>query len=98
MTPYLVPGITLVKKFFFIKVVPGTKCSSKIFQRIFRPKNKVFGPVQIPKESFFFIFFLRFLGFFVPVPNAKRWNISDLVPVLKVNLGYLTNKNLILHF
>ena len=29
-------------------------------------------------------FFLRFLGVFVPVPNAKRWYFSDLVPVLKV--------------
>jgi hypothetical protein len=36
-------------KNFFLEVVPGTK--------FFRSKNKVFGPVQMPKKSFFRIFF-----------------------------------------
>jgi hypothetical protein len=39
-----------------LKVVPGTECSQKIFQKFFRPKNKVFGPVQIPKKNFFEFF------------------------------------------
>jgi hypothetical protein len=87
----LVPGTTLALKKFFLKVVPVTKCSSKIFQKFFRSQNKVFGPVQIPKKYLFLNFFLRFLGVFVPVPNAKKWYISDLIPVLKVNLGDLKN-------
>jgi hypothetical protein len=32
-------------KIFFLKVVPGTKCSTKIFQKMFRSKHKVFGPL-----------------------------------------------------
>jgi hypothetical protein len=44
-TPYLVPGTTLDLKNFFLKVVPGIKCSNKIFQKFFRSKNKVFEPV-----------------------------------------------------
>ena len=83
-TPYLVPGSTYVLKQKFMKVVPGTKCSTKIFKQLFRSKNKVFGPVQIPKKKTFPNFFLRFLGVFVPVPNAKKCYFSDLVPVLKV--------------
>jgi hypothetical protein len=35
--------------FKFFVLVPGTKCSSKIFQNSFRSKNKVFGPVKMPK-------------------------------------------------
>jgi hypothetical protein len=38
----------------------------------------VFGPDQVPKNNFL-NFLLRFLG--------------DLIPVLKVNLEYLKNKN-----
>ena len=35
---------------------------------------------------------------FVPVSNTKMWYyLSDLVPVQKVNLEYLKNKNLIFH-
>ena len=77
----MVPGTTLVLKKFSLKVVPGTKCSTKIFQKYFRSKNKVFGPVQIPKKKLFLNFFLRFLGVLVPVPKAKKWYFSDLVPV-----------------
>jgi hypothetical protein len=36
-----------------MKVVLGTKCCQKIFQKFFRSKNKVFGPVKIPKKTFF---------------------------------------------
>jgi hypothetical protein len=36
-----------------LKLVPGTKCSQKIFQKFFRSKNKVFGLVKIPKKTFF---------------------------------------------
>ena len=52
-TPYWVPGTTLVLKIVFLKVVPGTKFSFKIFQNFFRSKNKVFGPVQIPEKKLF---------------------------------------------
>jgi hypothetical protein len=45
-TPILVPKFS-----FFSKVLPGTKCSTKIFQKFFRSKKKVFGPVQIPKKK-----------------------------------------------
>jgi hypothetical protein len=48
--------------FFFLNVVPGTKCSSKIFQKFFRSKKKVFGPVKISKKNFICIFFIDFLG------------------------------------
>jgi hypothetical protein len=58
---------------------------TKIFQTFFKSKNKVFGQVQIPEKNFFWIFFHRFLGVFVPVPNAKKWYFLDKVPVLKVN-------------
>jgi hypothetical protein len=46
----LVPGTTL---FFlsFSKVLPGTKCRSKIFENFFSPKNGV--PVLNPKKLFF---------------------------------------------
>ncbi len=37
----------------FLNLEPGTKCSSEIFQKFSRSKNKVFGPVQMPKKSFF---------------------------------------------
>jgi hypothetical protein len=47
-TPYLVLPLFLN---FFLKAVPGTKTSQKIFQKFFRSKNKVFGPVQIPKKN-----------------------------------------------
>jgi hypothetical protein len=47
-------------KFFFIMVVPGTKCSSKIFQKFFRSENKVIGPAQILTKKLFLNFFLRF--------------------------------------
>jgi hypothetical protein len=46
--------LSLKKK--FLNVVPGTKCSQKIFQKFFRSKIKVFGPVQIPKKIFFEFF------------------------------------------
>jgi hypothetical protein len=52
-TPYLVPGTTLVLLIIFSKLVPGTKCSQKIFQKFFRSNNKVFGPVQIPQKKLF---------------------------------------------
>jgi hypothetical protein len=39
-------------KKIFLKVVPVTKCSSKIFQKFYRSKNKVFGPAQISKKTF----------------------------------------------
>jgi hypothetical protein len=71
-TPYLVPGTTLVFKKNFLKVVLGTRCHQKIFKKIFRSKNKVFGPVQIPKKTFFEFFSWEFLGDFVPVLKAKK--------------------------
>jgi hypothetical protein len=46
---------TIVLKNVFLKGEPGTKCSIKIFQKFFRPKIKVFGPVQIPKKNYFSI-------------------------------------------
>jgi hypothetical protein len=49
-------------KIKFLKVVPGTKCSSKMFQKFLRSKNEVFRPVQIPKIKTLFEFFHRFLG------------------------------------
>jgi hypothetical protein len=39
-----------------MKVVPGTKCFQKFFQNFFRSKNKVFGPVQMPKKVILFGF------------------------------------------
>jgi hypothetical protein len=39
-------------KIKILELVPGTKCSQKIFQKFFRSKNRVFGQVQIPKISF----------------------------------------------
>jgi hypothetical protein len=39
-----------------MKVVPGTKCCQKNFQKFFRSKNKVFGSVQIPKKTIFELF------------------------------------------
>jgi hypothetical protein len=58
----LVPGTTIVYEIFFLKVVPGTKCS----QKMFRSKNKAIRPIQIPKKTFLNSF-LRFLGDLVPV-------------------------------
>ena len=55
-------------------------------EQFFWSKNEVFGPVQIPKQKNFFKFFSSIAWAFVPVPNAKKWYFSDLVPVLKVNL------------
>ena len=66
-----------LKKKCFMKVVPITKCCQNIFQNFFRPKNKVFGPILIPKKTFF-EFFLRFLGDLVQGPNVKKWYFSDL--------------------
>jgi hypothetical protein len=65
-----------------LKVVPGTKCSFKIFQTLFRSKNKVFGSVQIPQKKT--NFFIRFFGDFVPVPKADMWYFSDLGPILNM--------------
>jgi hypothetical protein len=70
-------------------VVPGTKCSQKIFQKFFRFKNKVFGPVQIPKKKRFFEFFSSISwgnctgtkkGF--RILEEKKFNFSILVQVL----------------
>jgi hypothetical protein len=68
-----------------------------LLKKFFRSKNKVLGPVKIPKKTFI-EFFLRFLGDFVPVLKGKKWYLSNLVPVLKVNSEYLKNKNLIFHY
>jgi hypothetical protein len=51
-TTNLVPGTTLVLNFFYGSI-SGTKCSSK---------NKVYGPVQIPKYNFFDFFSSIFWG------------------------------------
>jgi hypothetical protein len=68
-------------------------------QKLFESKNKVFGPVQIPTKKHFLNFFFDVLGgLCTGTKCAKKWYYSDLVPVLKVNLEYLTNKNLIFHF
>jgi hypothetical protein len=67
------------------------------FQIFFRPKNKVFGPVQIPKKSFFFNLFLRFLWDFVPVLKVKKLYFSDF-PIIKLNSEYMKKKSLIFQF
>jgi hypothetical protein len=82
-TPYLVPGNTCFKNLkIFLRVIPGIKCSQKNFEKFFRSKKKgIWTGTNTPKKLFL-NFFLRFLGDFVPVPNAKKWYFSDLVPVL----------------
>jgi hypothetical protein len=55
------------------------------------PKIRYLDRYKYPKKTCFEIFH-RFLRDFLPVPNAKKWYFSDLVPVLKVNSEYLKNK------
>jgi hypothetical protein len=74
-----ISGKTSKSPNFFLKVVPGAKIFQKIFQKFF--KNKVFGPLQMLKNTFF-EFFSSIVRVFVPVSNAKKWSLSDLVPVL----------------
>jgi hypothetical protein len=50
-TPYLVPGTTLVFKFF--EGIPRYQIQPENFSNIFSSKNKVFRRVQIPKKNFF---------------------------------------------
>jgi hypothetical protein len=71
-TLYLVPGTTYVLKLFFRMGVPGTKCGQKNFENFFGPKK---GAVKI-------IFFLNFLGDFVPWNYTRRifsFKISELI-------------------
>jgi hypothetical protein len=53
---------------FFLKGVPGTKCCQNIFETFFSSKNKVFGPVQIPKKTFLNFF----LGFFSTGTKSEK--------------------------
>jgi hypothetical protein len=57
-------------------------------QNFSRPKIGIWTGTDTQKKLFL-NFFHRFLRVFVPVPMAKKWYFSDLVPVLKVNLEYL---------
>jgi hypothetical protein len=43
-------------------MVPGTKCSSKIFEKFIKPKNLIFGPGKVPKKNFFLISIINYLG------------------------------------
>jgi hypothetical protein len=68
---------------YFLKIVPGTRCRQKIFENFFRSRNKVFGPVQIPKKTKLFLnLLLRFLWDLVTGLNPKSSIFSRIVPVL----------------
>jgi hypothetical protein len=43
-TPFLKTAFCTWHYLASLKVVPGTKCSLKIFENMFKPKNKIFGP------------------------------------------------------
>ncbi len=70
-------------------VVPGTNCSQKKIENYFGPKKVDLEPRWIVKKNLFLNIFHKFLGVFVPVPNAKKWFFWDLEPVLKWKIKFL---------
>jgi hypothetical protein len=66
------PEYLVPKTTLVLKNLPNA--ALKFLKKFFSPKIR------------YLDFFLRFLGVFVPVPNAKKWYFSNLAPVLKVKI------------
>jgi hypothetical protein len=64
---------------------------SKIFSK-FMSKNKVFGPGQIPKKSFFFIFFSDFLGSLYRCQIRKSGTFRTVTKGEKLNIYFKYSK------
>jgi hypothetical protein len=107
-TPYLVAGTTLryyINQNIFLKVVSGTKCSSKIFQKFSCSKIKYLDWYKYPKKSFFELFSSISWGLSIGTKGGKSNFYSSnilnlpLIPVMqkpgdakklkKVLFGYL---------
>jgi hypothetical protein len=86
----LVHGTTLVLKKIFLKVEPNA--APKFFKNFLGPKIKYLDRYKYPKKAFSEFFSLISWGV---CNSTKREKVvfSDLVPVLKVNLEYLTQFN-----
>jgi hypothetical protein len=82
---------------FFSKVVPGTKYSSKIFQKFFGSKNKVFGTGTNTLKKTSFEFFSSISWGLCTGSKGEKVVIFGFSTRTKGEFRILRNKNLIFH-